>query len=94
MYSISTSRLLLLLAIVISSACPLGAQTAEYLRIHQEATVADGHNDILGRVMKGERIDVRSDKGHSDLLRFREGGLDVQRPPRLPSRDYFFIPNP
>ncbi len=56
----------------------LRAQTADYQRIHREATVADGHNDVLGRVLQGDRIDVRGDKGHSDLPRFREGGLDVQ----------------
>ncbi len=64
--------ILLLLATVVS------AQPDDYLRIHREATVADGHNDVLGRVLSGDRIDIRGVKGHSDLPRFREGGMDIQ----------------
>ncbi len=50
----------------------------EVLRMHYRAVVADGHNDILLRAMKGTDITLRSNKGHSDLPRFREGGVDVQ----------------
>ncbi len=48
-------------------------------KFHSKAVVADGHNDVLSsRVLSGEDISVRSDKGHSDLVRWQEGGLDLQ----------------
>ncbi len=48
-------------------------------KLHQKAVVTDGHNDVLSsRVLNGEDISVRSDNGHSDLVRWKEGGLDVQ----------------
>jgi len=50
----------------------------EHLRIHNDAVVVDGHNDILSRVARGDRIDIRSTRGQSDLPRFREAGLNVQ----------------
>lgn len=46
--------------------------------LHASALVVDGHNDILARVMQGGNIESRSTHGHSDLPRFREGGVDVQ----------------
>lgn len=49
-----------------------------YHKVHSEAIVVDGHNDILMRVMAGERVDVLTSKGHSDLPRFRAGGVDAQ----------------
>lgn len=58
---------------------PLAAPRAQdYLTLHSGALVVDGHNDILGRVMSGGSMERRETKGHSDLPRFREGGLDVQ----------------
>jgi membrane dipeptidase len=68
----------ILLASLSIAVQPLRAQEEEYLRIHREAMVTDGHNDVLGRVAAGERLDERGTSGHSDLPRFREGGLDVQ----------------
>jgi len=41
-------------------------------------TVVDAHNDVLLRMMEGEDIGVRTQRGHSDLPRFREGGVNVQ----------------
>lgn len=66
------------LLVLLICACPLGATAQPYLTLHQSALVADGHNDILGRVMSGGEMESRSEKGHSDLPRFREGGVDVQ----------------
>jgi len=54
------------------------AADAGYLRVHSAAVVADGHNDALGRIVSGEDFLNRSDRGHSDLVRFREGGVDAQ----------------
>ncbi|NOY06330.1 MAG: membrane dipeptidase [Chlorobi bacterium] len=53
-------------------------QAQEASRIHRDAIVVDGHNDLLMSVMDGENIERRRDTGHSDLVRLREGGVDVQ----------------
>ncbi len=50
----------------------------DYKRIHREAIVVDTHNDVLMRVMTGDNIEQHSTKGHSDLVRFKEGGYDGQ----------------
>ncbi len=55
-----------------------GDDTPEYRRIHFSSVVADGHNDVLLRVMGGEDISVRSDRGHTDLIRLQEGGIGFQ----------------
>ncbi|MFZ1729763.1 MAG: dipeptidase [Bacteroidota bacterium] len=62
--------------LIISAISPLYSQ--QYLALHQSAVVADGHNDILYRVMSGGEMESRAEKGHSDLPRFREGGMDIQ----------------
>ena len=51
-----------------------------YKKIHARAIVVDTHNDVLSTVtMRGLNIenDLRG-KTHSDLERFRRGGVDVQ----------------
>jgi len=54
------------------------AQT--YQQIHEKAIVVDTHNDVLSSVtMKGLDFSTNlSGKAHSDLARFRKGGVDVQ----------------
>ncbi len=47
-------------------------------KLHQRSVVADGHNDVLLRSMRGEDIAVRTTEGHSDIFRLKEGGVDVQ----------------
>ncbi|HEX7844993.1 MAG TPA: dipeptidase [Chitinophagaceae bacterium] len=48
-------------------------------RIHDKAILIDGHNDVLSsKVLNGVDISHRLTEGHSDLVRWREGGLDVQ----------------
>jgi len=59
----------------------IGCVTAEsqlYREIHFDAIVADTHNDVLLRAMKGEDLSVRTGSGHSDIVRLTEGGVDVQ----------------
>ena len=46
--------------------------------MHFSALVADGHNDVLLRVMSGRDISNRTTEGHSDLVRLKEGGVGVQ----------------
>ena len=45
---------------------------------HFESYVADTHNDVLGRVLNGDDILIRSNKGHTDLPRLRDGGIDLE----------------
>ncbi|MBR9977989.1 MAG: dipeptidase [Bacteroidetes bacterium] len=49
-----------------------------YQSMHRASPVIDGHNDVLGRVLRGGDITVRSKKGHSDIPRLREGSVDAQ----------------
>lgn len=46
--------------------------------IHRRAIVVDGHSDTILAIAGGHRsLGERSDRGHLDLPRAREGGLDV-----------------
>ncbi|MGZ3937717.1 MAG: dipeptidase [Flavisolibacter sp.] len=51
-----------------------------YQEIHNKAIVIDTHNDVLSEVtMKG--LNIENDltgKSHSDIARFRRGGIDIQ----------------
>ena len=54
-------------------------------RLHREAIVVDGHNDLPWRIrdrwgLELERVELdrRLEEGHTDLVRLREGGVDVQ----------------
>lgn len=62
----------LLFSTVISSA-------QSYKKIHRKAVLIDTHNDVLSSgVLDGVDISKRVKEGHSDLVRWKEGGLDVQ----------------
>ena len=66
----------------------------DYRKLHSEAIVVDAHNDAVQRILAGEDLSVRTTHGHSDLPRFREGGVDVQIfsiwvPPEKTLRSYF-----
>jgi membrane dipeptidase len=55
------------------------AFTQSYKKIHQKAVLVDTHNDVLSElVLDGKDISKRLTEGHSDLERFKEGGVDVQ----------------
>ena len=58
----------------------LTPEQAEYAaRLHRESIVIDTHCDTLLDVEKGVRqLGERSDKGHIDLPRLKEGGVDAQ----------------
>ena len=58
--------------------CSVGYSQA-HKKIHSKATVIDTHNDVLSSaVLDGKDISHRISEGHSDLDRFKEGGVDVQ----------------
>src|SRR6476660_1621563 len=61
--------------------CSLKSSLAQNaMKLHNQAIVVDTHNDVLSTVtMKGLNIeDNLLGKSHSDLARFKEGGVDVQ----------------
>jgi membrane dipeptidase len=54
-------------------------------RLHAEAIVVDGHNDLPWRIRAEGDLDVaalelgvRGTSGHTDMVRLREGGVDAQ----------------
>lgn len=60
--------------------CPVLIQAQSYKKLHAKAIVADTHNDIL---MKAAENGIVFDqdltgKTHSDLDRWKKGGLDIQ----------------
>lgn len=47
--------------------------------VHHRAIVVDTHNDCLsGQVLEGRDISVLLKQGHSDYIRWKKGGLDIQ----------------
>jgi membrane dipeptidase len=70
-------KLLLLLSFVLSLTFIVSSQSSG--KFHNKAILADTHNDILSSAMlDGIDISHRVKEGHSDLVRWKEGGLDVQ----------------
>jgi len=61
-------------------ACGLFAPAQSYKKLHFNSIVVDTHNDLLSTAIeKGYSIDKDlSGKTHSDLDRFKKGGVDVQ----------------
>ena len=55
-------------------------QAQSYQKLHNKAIVVDTHNDILSKCIEnGYSFDQDlTGKTHSDLQRFKEGGIDVQ----------------
>ncbi len=60
--------------------CWLFASAQSYKKLHFKSIVVDTHNDLLSTVIeKGFSIDQDlTGKTHSDLSRFKKGGVDVQ----------------
>jgi len=55
------------------------ANSQSYNKLHQKAILVDTHNDVLSSaVLDGKDISHRIAEGHSDLPRFKEGGVDIQ----------------
>jgi membrane dipeptidase len=48
-------------------------------KLHRKLTLVDTHNDVLSSlVLQGKDISRKLDTGQSDLVRWKEGGVDVQ----------------
>ena len=68
--------------------------TPDYRKLHFDAFVVDTHNDVVQYTLNGIDISGRIKHGHSDIPRFREGGVDVEIfsiwvPPETVSRSYY-----
>jgi len=50
----------------------------KYMELHKNALVVDTHADVLLQVLRGSDISKRTDYGQVDLVRLKEGGVDVQ----------------
>jgi membrane dipeptidase len=71
-----TSRLLTLAALL---SCVLTTNAQDSRKIHFKSILADTHNDVLSSgVLDGIDISHRVKEGHSDLDRWKDGGLDIQ----------------
>ena len=63
--------------------------------IHMNAFVADAHNNILLKAMDGQNILTYLNHTHSDLEKFKTGGVDLQAfavwvdPEKFTDKDYF-----
>src|SRR6266516_2003392 len=67
----------LCLLVIIFFSLQSAAQSTK--RLHYKAILVDTHNDVLSSsVLEGKDISHRLTTGHSDLDRWKEGGLDVQ----------------
>jgi membrane dipeptidase len=51
---------------------------SDYKTLHQQSVVVDTHADVLLQVLRGADISKRLESGHIDLIRLKEGGVDVQ----------------
>jgi membrane dipeptidase len=67
-----------LFAVAIAGFAQTKTKRTDWRTLHFNSLVADGHNDVLTRVMHGADISVRTPDGQSDLVRMKEGGIDVQ----------------
>jgi len=65
---------------ILATILPLFTTAQSWQKLHDKAVVVDTHNDVLSSAtMNG--LDIGTDlkgKTHSDLARFRKGGVDVQ----------------
>ena len=66
---------------------------------HQQAFVADTHNDVLMRSMMGRNILTELPESHSDLVKFKNGGVDLQvfsvwvSPSKIDPEEYYNYAN-
>lgn len=67
--------------------------------VHQQAFVADTHNDVLMRSMMGRNILTELPESHSDLVKFKNGGVDLQvfsvwvSPSKIDPEEYYNYAN-
>ena len=71
---------LLFVIVLISLICIniTASQKGDYAKLHRQAIVCDLHCDTVMRLMQGVSLGTRTDMGHIDLPRLKEGGVDLQ----------------
>lgn len=52
-------------------------EAPDVMAIHASALLIDTHNDVPSEVLKGYDLGKRNEKGHTDIPRLREGGVDA-----------------
>lgn len=82
-FELKNMKYLLLLIMVVTSCKPSSEKDSEsktYKEIHTNAIVVDTHNDILMKAVDNGVVFDQDLTGttHSDLARWKKGGLDVQ----------------
>lgn len=70
------SKLLFIIAILAVG----NSHAQSYKKLHEKSIVIDTHNDVLSTVsLRGQNLDDNlKGKTHSDVNRFKEGGVDIQ----------------
>ena len=69
----------LILLIIFSISSFFANSQSTLTKLHRKAILVDTHNDVLSSLtLEGKNIVNRLTEGHSDLYRFKEGGVDVQ----------------
>ncbi len=66
--------------LILLACLPCGLYAQDYQKLHRKAILVDTHNDILTASLE-KKVSMDNDlkgKTHSDLKRFKEGGVDVQ----------------
>ncbi|MEI9808276.1 MAG: dipeptidase [Bacteroidota bacterium] len=72
-------KFLTLLWLFLSIAFIALSQSPSARKLHDKAILVDTHNDVLSEaILEGVDISGRITQGHSDLVRWKEGGVDVQ----------------
>jgi len=74
MLSLSKHNPLILIFIL----CLFASCEKDSSKIHDEAFVVDTHNDVLLRSLMGRDILTDLPESHSDLPKFKKGGMDLQ----------------
>lgn len=69
-------RYTLFISLILSSTFSF---SQSWKKLHYKAVVVDTHNDVLINILEGQPLDSDgTGKSHSDIARFKKGGVDVQ----------------
>src|SRR6266849_1704645 len=63
---------------ITAAAQPRNVSDAEVMRVHRSALLIDTHNDVPSRTVEGFDIGPRAPSGHTDIVRYKEGGVGAQ----------------
>jgi membrane dipeptidase len=72
------SALLLFVSLLSAAAQTKPITDAQVMKVHRSALLIDGHNDVTSLTVQGWDIATENKKGHTDLVRLRQGGTGAQ----------------